>query len=91
MPNKIYAEGIFLKVINTQYGGMLTININVDKFISFLQANKNEKGYVNLNIKKRKEKGRYGDTHYAEVNPWKPKQETMNLNQEENLDDVPFD
>ena len=44
-------------------------SINVDSFIEFAQANKNEKGYLNFDILEAK-----SGKDYAKVNDWKPQQ-----------------
>jgi hypothetical protein len=36
------------------------------------KSEKNSKLYVNLELRERKEIGRYGDTHFIAVNQWKP-------------------
>jgi hypothetical protein len=43
-----------------------------EEVIAQLKAITNEKGYFNLEIQKRKEAGKYGDTHYLKVDDWKP-------------------
>lgn len=45
-----------------------------EDFINQLQEITNEKGYFNLEIKKRKQASEYGDTHYLQVDEWKPKE-----------------
>ena len=68
MENTIYANGVSVK--ETKYS--LKTSFNVERFIEFLQEHKNEKGYVNTEIKKRKEPGKYGDTHFMALDTWKP-------------------
>ena len=43
-----------------------------EDFIEQIKSITNEKGYFNLEILKRKEPGKYGDTHYLKVDDWKP-------------------
>ena len=38
----------------------------------FIKTGKNGKRYVNLNLCERKSIGKYGETHYLEVNTWQP-------------------
>lgn len=45
------------------------ISVNVDKFIEFLKANKKADGYVNLNVKKRRQPSE-GNTHYIVVDTY---------------------
>jgi len=35
-------------------------------------ANKNEKGWVNVVVSKRREVGQYGETHSCSIDTWKP-------------------
>lgn len=44
--------------------------------IKALQAITNEKGYFNTEIVKKKEVGKYGDTHYVKEDTWKPGEKT---------------
>jgi len=44
--------------------------------IKALQDITNEKGYFNAEILKRKEAGKYGETHYAKEDTWKPELKT---------------
>lgn len=69
---KVYVDGIRIKSRETSFGQVLSLGINVDKVIDFLKKNKNESGYVNIDILPRKEVGTYGETHSATLNTWKP-------------------
>jgi len=87
----IYINGIKIKEVETKYGTLLKLGINVDKFVSEMEKHKNEKGYVNLNVNKRKEVGQYGDTHSVSLDTWKPeKEETKPKNKTKFRDDLPF-
>lgn len=48
----------------------MKVTIQVDKFIAWLNANKNQKGNAYFDIKKSQKVGQYGDTHYGEM--WIP-------------------
>jgi len=69
-----------------------------DEVIAQLLAITNEKGYFNLEIQKRKEAGKYGDTHYVKVDEWKPEQKTDSMQDKNNplnnhfpaVEDFPF-
>jgi hypothetical protein len=65
----IYFNG-FNKAKETQYS--IKISGNVDKLIAELEKHKNEKGYINLELKKRKEPDQYGNTHYVVLDTWEP-------------------
>lgn len=45
---------------------------NAEKVIAEIQKHTNEKGYFNFELCKRKEPGKYGETHYVKVDEWKP-------------------
>jgi hypothetical protein len=57
------------------------LSIQVDKAIAFLNQHKNEKNYVNLDLKEAKESKKL----YLSLNSWKPEQK-----QEEDLNSSPF-
>jgi hypothetical protein len=70
---KTYINGISAKQVTFESGkSILKLNINVAKLIEQLQQHANEKGYVNLGISERKEKGKYGETHTVWLDTWKP-------------------
>ena len=70
---KIYAKGLFAKR-NEKAPEFVICNLSVktDDFIQFLKENTNEKGYVNLQVLKSKDKG----TLYAEIDTFEPKAST---------------
>jgi len=69
-----------------------------EDFIEQIKSITNEKGYFNLEILKRKEIGKYGDTHYVKVDEWKPEQKTDSMQDKNNplnnhfpaVEDFPF-
>ena len=86
-----YANGINIKSVQTKYGEILKCGINVNFFIDWLQKNKNEKGYVNVDILKRKAEGKYGETHYAVLNEYKKQDNNKQVKHDDvNLSDIPF-
>ena len=70
---KIYATGLFAKR-NEKAPEFVVCNLSVktDDFIQFLKENTNEKGYVNLQVLKSKDKG----TLYAVLDTFEPKAST---------------
>ena len=68
---KQFVDGIFCKR-NEKAPEFVIANLsfNVDKFTNFIKAQQNERGWVNIDLKK----GKTGNM-YAEVNNWKPKAE----------------
>lgn len=87
MSEKVYINGVFIK--ESKYG--LKLNINADKFCQQIKELANDKGYVIIDLLPRKEKGQYGDTHYAVLDTWKPteKQEVKQAKETES-DGLPF-
>jgi hypothetical protein len=70
---KTYINGVSAKQVTFESGkSILKLNINVAKLIEQLQQHANEKGYVNLGVSERKEKGRFGETHTVWLDTWKP-------------------
>lgn len=53
-------------------GSILCVGIKADKMIEFLNQNKNEKGYCNIVLAKRRQASEHGDTHYAYLDTFKP-------------------
>jgi broad-specificity NMP kinase len=71
MSEKIYCGSA--KQIETQYGQMMKVSMSradVEK----LQANLNEKGYVNLKIQERQSADKFGNTHSVLIDTWQPNQ-----------------
>lgn len=66
---KVYFNGVQIK--QGQYG--LKISVHVDKFIEQLQQYRNERGYVNMELKERQTVGQFGDTHSLLYDSWTPK------------------
>jgi len=81
---KTYADGMNFKTAKTKFGAILKIGINAEKMIAFLNQNKNEKGFVNIDVMKRKQESEFGETHYAVLNEYKSD------NQPKSDQDVPF-
>ena len=73
MEEKKYAKGLFAKR-NEKAPDFVVCNISIktDEFDKFVKENTNEKGYVNLQVRKSKEKG----TLYAVVDTFEPKAST---------------
>ena len=71
---KIYAKGLFVKRNEKAPDFVLcNLSIKTDDFIPFLNKNTNEKGYVNLQVLKGKNKG----TFYANIDNFTPKTDNV--------------
>lgn len=68
---KKFAEGVFVKEKTFDWGTITQHSYKVDEFVKFLQANANDKGYVNVDFKKSKD----GSKIYGEVNTFEPKKQ----------------
>jgi len=78
------------KEVETKFGPMLKLSFNKDD-LKKLQDNLNEKGYVNLNVNKRKEESEFGSTHYMVVDNWKPEKKPETKDESGiTEDDLPF-
>jgi hypothetical protein len=77
-PEKTYADGIFLRAKETQYGELITASIDVQKFIAF--ANQHAKnGTLRLAFPRRREPSQTGVTHSAVLDTYEPKQRTGDM------------
>lgn len=72
---KIYAP-VRAKVVEFQSGKkILKISFKSDEMVEFIQKHTNQRGFVNLGVSKRKEVGRYGETHTVWLDTWEPGQQ----------------
>jgi len=72
------AEKIYIKTVKakeSQYG--IKLSFKADELIKQIQENTNEKGYINLELKKRKDADKHGNTHYVEVDTYGKKEEAF--------------
>ena len=73
MEEKKYAKGLFAKRNEKAPDFVVcSLSFKSDEFIQFLKENTNDKGYVNLQILKSKDKG----TMYAVLDTFEPKPST---------------
>lgn len=56
------------KLANTEFGEVINISLDIKE----LNNLKQEKGFIKLTIAKRKETGKYGDTHSVYENTFEP-------------------
>lgn len=69
---KIYVPRSSAKARQTQYGEFLSLGFNVEELIKFAQAHKNERGYLNLTVSKRKQPSDRGETHSVFLDDYVP-------------------
>lgn len=90
---KTYVGTAKQKTINTKLGEMEVIKLSFSKKdLELLIASLNEKGWVNLDQVKRKEVGKYGETHSISIDTWKPSTpgNTPSKQEPTHNDDLPF-
>ena len=68
---KIYVGGA--KEINGNFGAFHRISFNKQD-LETMMNNLNAKGYINLNMNKRREPSQYGQTHSLIIDTWEPNQ-----------------
>ena len=83
MSDKKFIAGLFIETKTTQYGEIIKLSFNVEKFKPFINENQNEKGYVNVDILTNKD-----GKKYAVLNEYK-KPETVQP-KDDTVDDLPF-
>ena len=76
----VYLKGSAKEVTFGNGGSIINLSINVPQLIQIHEwYNKertklglDETDYIRLDVKSRREKGEYGDTHYVSFDPWFP-------------------
>ena len=75
-----FLDGVFVKTVETQYGDIIKLSFDVDKFIDFVGScehvtvsEKNGRSYLNVEIKKSS-----SGKHYMAIDTWKPKKSDDN-------------
>lgn len=82
MSEKVYLN-CQAKARQTQYGEVLNIGIKADALIAFAQQHANSRGYVNLTVQKRRETGKFGETHSVTLDTYEPKGRAGSASDEE--------
>lgn len=76
MPEKKFTDGLYFERRDNAPDFVVgRASIKVEKFIQFLKDNVNGGGYVNINILKAREAGKY----YCELDTWTPKTEKSTM------------
>tara|TARA_R100000734_G_scaffold19138_1_gene18430 strand:+ start:1054 stop:1350 length:297 start_codon:yes stop_codon:yes gene_type:complete len=85
MEDKTFINGLFIREKEFDNGGsIIKVDINVNTLFEQLQALKNDKGFVSIELKKRREKSENGLSHYAELNTFVPKEQHGSQNKKDN-------
>jgi len=93
----VYAQGVYATEKDARGTRITEISIKVDKFVEFLNANVDAKGYVKISLWPKREVDKFG-SHNAILNEWRPtayssgqgQQSGNPYKQEEGSDDLPF-
>ena len=75
--DKVYADGVYIREKTFESTGNTILNVGIDaaKMIAFLNKHKDERGFVNVGISRRKTESDKGITHTCWLDTWKPKQQ----------------
>jgi len=84
--SKTYLNGIFLKERKFDNGGSI-INATITETFVNDCLDKMDNGKIRVKICSRREPDKNGNTHYVEVDDWKPSQQQI---EEHKKDDIPF-
>jgi guanylate kinase len=106
MADKVYCGNG--KVIKTQYGDMMKLSLSpedIEKIVERSKATKDRGGWVNIDVKERREPSPKGMTHYLEIDMWEPNsdgessakntksvpnEDEIQLDEEITAEDLPF-
>jgi hypothetical protein len=70
---KIFVPKSSGKEIEFRNGGkLLKLNFNADALVDFVNAHKNEKGYITLLVNRRREPDEHKNTHYLTLDTFVP-------------------
>jgi len=95
MSEKVYLNGIIIKEKVFDDGGtILKVSIKADDLKEEIDKHKNADGWVNVEIKKRREVSDTGVSHYTQLNTYKKEEsfsQGSNAGKKANdTDDLPF-
>lgn len=85
---KKFTDGLYIDVKTTQYGDIIKLTFNYEKFNAFMKQNMNDKGYVKVDILENRD-----GKKYAVLNEFKPQQSAPQspvIQDEPEGDDLPF-
>lgn len=75
------------KVVQTSFGELLNLSLKLED----MKAIVNDKGYVNMTVMKRKEVGKFWDTHYVVENSYKPQSQGISQSEAQSVFDSKVD
>lgn len=90
MAEKIFADGLNIKSKETQYGEIIKLGVNYEKFTEFLAKYVNERGYVNIDIKKGQSGKYYSELNTYKSNPSSGQEDDEPVVEFDDMEEVPF-
>ncbi len=69
-PNKIFVPKSFAKEVGDY--GTVSLSFDAAELVQFIHTHTNSTGKLRLNLCKKREAGKFGETHYLELDQWKP-------------------
>jgi hypothetical protein len=70
MPDTIYLKCSAKEKRFASGSSLVNIGVKAEDLRAFLDAYTNERGWLNLTVKERREVGKYGDTHMVTLDTW---------------------
>jgi hypothetical protein len=95
MSDKVYLNGLIIKGRSNQFGEEeLKVSVKVEDLVKELQQHQ-ERGWVNLEIRKKKQASDKGVSHYTVLDTWKPSGQAPTMPQSNDFpqtddSDLPF-
>ena len=86
MTDKKYINWICKEVQFNNWWSIINISLKLEDLKELV----NEKGYINMTLNKRKEPGKFGETHFLTLNEYKKETKKVNEFWDEILDSIPF-
>lgn len=71
---KTYVKASVKEKVFPDGGSSLSVSFNADELKAILAKHTNSRGYLNLKISKRRDVGKFGETHAVVVDTWEPEQ-----------------
>lgn len=90
MSETIYVPKSSAKARQSPIGEVIRLSFKVDDLTAFARQHGNAKGYLNLEVARRKEPGAYGDTHSVKLDTWEPRAKSDATGYAGDAEEMPF-
>lgn len=90
MSEKVYVPKCSARARDTKYGEMINVSFDVDALVAFAGQHGNAKGRLNLTLSRRKEPGKYGETHSVTLDTFEPTRRMADPASDGSDGDMPF-